>query len=134
MSASLQSDRRTRAPQVVEHQRGMRGFAAALFAFLVAAVGGTIDGIRVGGLGTIFAACLIGGTAIAALAVRRASVLWVVLAPPLICVVVALVSVVASSHSAVGLAADYLTHGFPTIAIAVAVGAAIAAIRLIAKR
>lgn len=132
MSASLQS--RPRQPQVVEHQRGMRGYAAALFAFVVSAIGGIVDGLRVGGLGTIFAACLIAATAIATLAVRRGSVLWVVLAPPLICVAVALVSVVTTSHSALGLAADYLTHGFPTIAIAVGVGAAIAAVRLIAKR
>jgi hypothetical protein len=134
VSASLQSGRRATPGPVTRSQRGPSGPIAALFALVVAGIGGAIDVITGPGLRITFACCLIGGAAIAALLVRRRDVLWVVFAPPLICVAIALVSIPLTNHGLIGLAADYLTHGFPPIAIATGVAAIIAVIRKLGGR
>jgi len=105
-----------------------------VFAFVVAGIGGAIDVATGAGLRITFACCLIGGAALAALIVRRRDVLWVVFAPPLICLAIALVSIPLTDHGLIGLAADYLTHGFPPIAIATAVAGLIAVVRKIGGR
>jgi hypothetical protein len=102
--------------------------------FVIAALGGMIDVFTGPGLRTLFAIALIAGTVIAALLVAWQESLWVVFAPPLICLALALINVVATSHSAVGLAADYLTHGFPPIAVAVGAAALINGVRALAAR
>jgi hypothetical protein len=133
VSASLQSGRRSAGP-VTRSQRGCSGPVATLFAFIIAGIGGAIDVATGPGLRITFACCLIGGTFIAALIVRTRDVLWIVFAPPLICVAIALVSIPLTDHGLIGLAADYLTHGFPPIGIAVAVAAVIAVIRKLGSR
>ena len=134
MSASLQSSRRRPSGPVTRSHRGVTGPAAAIFALIIAGIGGAIDIATGPGLRLIFAICLIGGSAIAALVVRRRDVLWVVFAPPLICVAIALISIPLTDHSLIGLAADYLTHGFPPIAIATGVAAIIAVLRKLGDR
>src|SRR5262249_12866382 len=86
------------------------------------------------GLRLTFACCLIGGSLIAAFLVRQRDVWWVVFAPPLICVVIALISIPLTDHGLIGLAADYLTHGFPPIAIATGAAAVVAVIRKLGAR
>lgn len=129
MSTNQQSSRRARPAAVIAKRPGVTGPAAALIAFIIAGVGGMVDALTGPGLRTIFAVALIVGSVLAAFIVRSNEVMWVIFAPPLICLALALVNVATSSHSATGLAADYLTHGFPAIAAAVAAAAVIGGIR-----
>lgn len=108
---------------------GLHGLLGAVLAAAIAAVGGVIDIFTGQGLRTLFAVCLAVGVAIAAFAVRRRQVLYVAFAPPLICLGLAMLNVLTTSYSATGLTIDYLTRGFPAIAVATGVGFAIAAIR-----
>jgi hypothetical protein len=112
---------------------GMAGPAAALLAFVVSAIGGSIDVFTGPGLRLLFTICLIGSTAVAAYLVRRSDLLWVILAPPLICLALAIVNVLTTSHSATGLTMDYLAHGFPAIALATGLAALIGAGRLLSR-
>lgn len=134
MSASLQSGRRTTSAPSVHGRRGLPGPAAALLALVIAGLGAAVDVFTGPGLRLLFAICLVGGCLLAVLLVRRRDVLWLVFAPPLICLALALVSVLTTSHSAVGLTADYLTHGFPPIALATVLCGIVAAVRAIAGR
>lgn len=113
---------------------GVPGPLAALFMLIVAGIGGVIDVHTGSGLSTLFAVTLIGSAVIAALAVRRREVLWVVFAPPLICVVVALIDKITTSNSLVALLTNYLTHGFPPLAFAVGAAAVIGIVRALVKR
>ena len=133
MTTGLQSERRP-STVVSTHQWGVPGPVAAFFALVVAGVAGTIDVMTGPGLRTLFEVALIGSIAIAAIAVRRREILWVILAPPLISVIVALINKVTTSNSLVALMTDYLTHGFPPLAISVCVAVAIAAVRFALRR
>lgn len=134
MSASLQSPRRATPGPVTRSHRGASGPVAVVFALIVAGIGGAIDIATGPGLRLTFACCLIGGSLIAALMVRQRDVWWVVFAPPLICVAIALISIPLTDHGLIGLAADYLTHGFPPIAIATGAAALVAVIRKLGAR
>ncbi len=134
MSASLQSPRRATPGPVTRSHRGASGPVAVAFALIVAGIGGAIDIATGTGLRLTFACTLIGASVVAALLVRRRDVWWVVFAPPLICVAIALISIPLTSHGLIGLAADYLTHGFPPIAIATGAAAVIAIIRKLGAR
>lgn len=134
MSTRASTRRRASAAATPRPRHGTSGPVAALIVFVIAALGGMIDVFTGPGLRTLFAIALIAGTVIAALLVAWQESLWVVFAPPLICLALALINVVATSHSAVGLAADYLTHGFPPIAVAVGAAALINGVRALAAR
>lgn len=108
---------------------GLHGLFGAVLAAAIAAVGGVIDIFTGQGLRLLFAICLAVGVAIAGFVVRRRHVLYVAFAPPLICLGLAMLNVLTTSYSATGLTIDYLTRGFPAIAVATGVGFAIAAIR-----
>jgi hypothetical protein len=113
---------------------GMAGPVAALLVFVVSGIAGSIDVFTGPGLRLLFTICLIASTAVAAALVRRGDLLWVVLAPPLICLALAMVNVLTTAHSATGLTMDYLAHGFPAIAIAVGLAALIGGIRLLNRK
>ncbi|MGI8870429.1 MAG: DUF6542 domain-containing protein [Mycobacteriales bacterium] len=112
-------------------ERGVHGLVASLVILVIAGIGGAVDSMTGDGLRTVFAVCLVVGVVIAGLVVRRSDVLYIVFAPPLVTVMLALVTVLTTSKSAFDLLASYLSNGFPPIAIASAVGALIAGIRLI---
>ncbi len=133
MSTSVKPPRSGSRPVLNPSRRGMAGPAAALLAFVVSGIGGSIDVFTGPGLRLLFAICLIGSTAVAAALVRRSDLLWVVLAPPLICLALAMVNVLTTSHSATGLTMDYLAHGFPAIAIATGLAALIGGVRLLSR-
>lgn len=134
MSTSASTRRARSAPAAPAPRHGASGPVAAFIVFVIAAIGGSIDAFTGPGLRTLFAVTLIVGTIFGALIVAWQESLWVVFAPPLICLALALINVLATSHSAVGLAADYLTHGFPPIAIAVGAAAVINGVRAFAGR
>lgn len=134
MSTRASTRRGTSAAAAPRPRHGASGPVAAFIAFVIAAIGGSIDAFTGPGLRTLFAVSLIVGTILAALVVAWQESLWVIFAPPLICLALALINVLATSHSAVGLAADYLTHGFPPIAIAVGAAALINGVRALAAR
>lgn len=113
---------------------GMAGPVAALLVFVVSGIAGSIDVFTGPGLRLLFTICLVASTAVAAALVRRGDLLWVVLAPPLICLALAMVNVLTTAHSATGLTMDYLAHGFPAIAIAVGLAALIGGIRLLNRK
>lgn len=133
MSTSLQPPRSGSRSVPAARQRGMAGPAAALLAFVVSGIGGSIDVFTGPGLRLLFTICLIGSTAAAAILVRRHDLLWVILAPPLICLALAIVNVLTTSHSATGLTMDYLAHGFPAIALATGVAAVIGGVRMLRR-
>lgn len=119
-------------PQV-RSERGVHGLLASLVTLIVAGIGGAVDIFTGDGLRTVFAVCLIIGVVAAGIVVRRRDALYIVFAPPLITALLALVNVATTSHGAVDLLASYLANGFPPIAIASAVGALIAGIRLLLR-
>ena len=97
-------------------------------------IAGSIDVFTGPGLRLLFTICLIASTAVAAALVRRGDLLWVVLAPPLICLALAMVNVLTTSHSATGADDGLPAHGFPAIAIAVGLAALIGGIRLLNRK
>ncbi|MGI9093606.1 MAG: DUF6542 domain-containing protein [Mycobacteriales bacterium] len=130
MSTTVRPDRRNPSRAgATSIESGLPGLAAALLAFVIAGVGGAIDIVTGDGLRTLFAGCLIAGVVVASFAARRSQVFYVVVSPPLTCLVLAMVTVLTTSNSAVDLTAAYLAHGFPAIAAAVGAGLLIALLR-----
>jgi hypothetical protein len=127
------SDVAGRRSPSVRGERGVHGLVAAFITLVIAGIGGAIDIFTGNGLRTVFAVCLIVGVVIAGIVVRRRDALYIVFAPPLITVLLALINVATTSKGAFDLMASYLAHGFPPIAIASAVGAVIAGIRLLSR-
>jgi hypothetical protein len=116
----------------------MTGVGAVLLLTGVAAVGGVLDVLAGSALKLIFAVGLVLGTLIAALLVVRRDILTVVFAPPLVFVAASAVAVLLgrgeTGGGIVDLATSWLVYGFPAMAIATGVAAAIALIRRSRRR
>lgn len=133
MSTGTDTSRSSGRQVVSPTERGISGPVAAAVAFVIAAVGAAIDVVTGDGLRTIFAVFLVAAVVVGIVIVRRRQVFYLVFAPPLICVALALLSVLTTSHSAKGLTLDYLAHGFPAIATATGVALVFAVIRLLTR-
>lgn len=133
MSTGTDTSRSSGRQVVSQTERGISGPVAAAVAFVIAAVGAAIDVVTGDGLRTIFAVFLVAAVVVGIVIVRRRQVFYLVFAPPLICVALALLSVLTTSHSAKGLTLDYLAHGFPAIATATGVALVFAVIRLLTR-
>lgn len=81
---------------------GLSGTGAVLLALGAGLAGGLFDVLTGPGLRTVFAVCFVLGCALAALTVRRQDLVVVVVAPPLVHVVIALVAALVSGSSSVG--------------------------------
>lgn len=133
MSTGTDTSRTSGRQVVSQTERGVSGPAAAAVAFVIAAVGAAVDVFTGDGLRTVFAVFLVAAVVVGVVVVRRRQVFYLVFAPPLICVALALLSVLTTSHSAKGLTLDYLAHGFPAIATATGVALVLAVIRLLTR-
>jgi hypothetical protein len=111
----------------------LTGVGAVLLLTGVAAVGGVLDVLAGSALKLIFAVGLVLGTLIAAMLVVRRDILTVVFAPPLVFVAASAVAVLLgrgeTGGGIVDLATSWLVYGFPAMAIATGVAAAIALVR-----
>jgi hypothetical protein len=111
----------------------LTGVGAVLLLAGIAAVAGVLDVLAGSSLRLIFACGLVLGALIASLLVRRRDLLMVVFAPPLVFVAASAVAVLlgrgGNGGTLIDLATSWLVFGFPAMAIATAVAAAIWLIR-----
>jgi hypothetical protein len=114
----------------------LRGAVAVLGVFLLTLAAAAADSYIGLGLGMITLIALTLGSAIAALVVRRRDLVSVVVAPPLVFVVVAVVNIALAPSAPLNAAtlATLLVRGFPAMGVATAVAAVIALGRLVARR
>ncbi|MGH8862632.1 MAG: DUF6542 domain-containing protein, partial [Jatrophihabitantaceae bacterium] len=126
------------APPV--HQRGLRAWAALLVLVAIMVLGLVVDGFRGQQLGTGFDLGIIAGSIAAIIVVRRSSMFWVVVAPPIAYSLGAGISLYTRSSGLsdrsvlIDAATNWLVYGFPAIAAATAGVLIIAGIRLITRR
>jgi hypothetical protein len=120
----------------VRPRRGLTAPRAVLLLVAVALVGGVADLITGTGLRLGFAVGLTLGALLAAMLVRRHSLLAVVFAPPLVFLVASLAFVLADPGQAGGngklidAATGWLVYGFPTMVTATGVAVVTAGIRV----
>lgn len=111
----------------------LTGVGAVLLLAGIAAVAGVLDVLAGSSLRLIFACGLVLGALIASLLVRRRDLLMVVFAPPLVFVAASAVAVVLgrgeNGGTLIDLATSWLVFGFPAMAIATGVAAAVWLIR-----
>lgn len=109
---------------------------AILGVIAVTLVGAGADSFVGVGLGVITLVALVISTGMAAALVRRRDLGTVMVAPPLVFVGVAVVNIALAPSATFSLPtmATLLIRGFPTMAIAVVVGLAVALVRLITRR
>jgi hypothetical protein len=126
---------RTASPAAAEGSK-LRGSLAVLGVFLLTLAGGAVDSFFGIGLGTITLVALAAGTSAATLLVRRRDLLTVVVAPPLVFTLVAVVNIALAPSATLNLPtmATLLVRGFPTMAVATVIAAVFAVVRLITRR
>ncbi|HEY6746592.1 MAG TPA: DUF6542 domain-containing protein [Mycobacteriales bacterium] len=111
----------------------LTGVGAVLLLAGIAAVAGVLDVLAGSSLRLIFAVGLVLGALIAALLVRRRDLLMVVFAPPLVFVAASAVAVLLgrgeSGGTLIDLATSWLVFGFPAMAVATGVAAAVWLVR-----
>ncbi|WP_104524942.1 DUF6542 domain-containing protein [Blastococcus atacamensis] len=114
----------------------LRGVLAVAGIFLLTLAGCGIDSFVGTGLGLITLVALAAGTAMAALLVRRRDLLTVVVAPPLVFVLVAVVNAALAPSATLNAAtlATLLVRGFPTMVAATGVALLLALFRLVSRR
>lgn len=134
------------ASQGLEQVPGVRrgssvtGLGAVLLIVAVSLVGACLDLLTGTGLRLAFAVTLTLGAGVAAVMVRRASLLVVVLAPPLVYLAASVAALLAApgGSGSIGTLSDaataWLIYGFPTIAAATGVAVVVAGLRLAASR
>jgi hypothetical protein len=134
-------DRRTRRPGPEDRpvDRGgsrLRGIVAVLGVFLVSLAGAAIDSFLGVGLGTVTLLALVASTALATLLVRRRDAVTVIVSPPLVFVLVAVVNVGFAPSASFSLAtvATLLVRGFPAMGIATGLALLIGLFRLVTRR
>ncbi|MGY2082645.1 DUF6542 domain-containing protein [Blastococcus sp. SYSU DS0539] len=117
-------------------ESSLPGAVAVLGIFLLTLAGCAVDSFVGMGLGMITLVALSGGTAIATLLVRRRDLLSVIVAPPLVFVLVALVNISLAPSAPLNLPtmATLLVRGFPTMAAATAVAIVLTVVRLVTRR
>jgi uncharacterized protein DUF6542 len=114
----------------------LRGAVAVLGIFLLTLVAAAADSYIGLGLGTITLVALTAGTVVAGLLVRRADLLSVVVAPPLVFVAVALANIGLAPSASLNLPtlATLLVRGFPAMGIATAAAVLVCLFRLVTRR
>ena len=139
--AAARDGRRSGAPAAgrrVETVGGPRvhGALAVLGVFLVTLLAAAVDSFLSSGLGIISVVALTASTVVAALVTRRRDLLSVLVAPPLVYVVVAVVNVALAPAATLGLPAiaTLLVRGFPAMGIATAAAVVISLFRLVTRR
>jgi hypothetical protein len=125
-------------------QRGgvaLTGVGAIALAFVIALIGAGVDLLTGVGLRRSFAIALVVGAVVAALLVRLKDLYAVAVAPPLIYIAISILASIPHANGAFGskqkfaaLAANWLVYGFPEMAAATILAAAIATVRLLANR
>lgn len=119
----------------------LRGLLAVVAVFLVTLAAAGVESFIATGLSTMTMIALVASTAVATLIVRRRDLLSVVVCPPLVFTMVAVVNMVAapsvhiSGVKAFGLLMlTTLVQNFPAMAVATGVGLVIGLIRFAARR
>ena len=134
------ADDRLRAARAAAPQRGLRAWVALLVLVAIMVVGILVDSLRGQQLGTGFDLGIIIGSAVAIIAVRRSSMFWIVVSPPLVYSIGAGVSLYLRSGGLhdrgvlIDAATNWLVYGFPAIAAASASVLIIAGVRLITRK
>ncbi|MGY1849443.1 MULTISPECIES: DUF6542 domain-containing protein [unclassified Blastococcus] len=114
----------------------LRGSLAVLGVFLLTLAGGAVDSFFGIGLGLITLVALAIGVSAATLLVRRRDLLTVIVAPPLVFTLVAVVNIVLAPSATLNLPtmATLLVRGFPTMAVATAIALLLSVVRLVTRR
>ncbi|MCZ2858025.1 DUF6542 domain-containing protein [Blastococcus sp. VKM Ac-2987] len=125
----------TAAPAATRESK-LRGSLAVLGMFLLTLAGCAVDSFVGMGLGMITLVALSASTAAAALLVRRRDLLSVIVAPPLVFVLVAVVNISLAPSATLNLPtmATLLVRGFPTMAVATAIAVVLTLVRLVTRR
>jgi hypothetical protein len=112
------------------------GAIAVLGLFLVTLLAAGLDSFLGSGLGLISVIALTAGSVVAALVTRRRDLLSVVVAPPLVYVLVAVVNVGLAPSVTLSLPslATLLVRGFPAMGIATGAAVVVALFRLVTRR
>ncbi len=128
--------RSRRAGPSAGRESRLRGGVAVIGMLLVTLAVAGIDSFIGIGLGLLTLAALVGVTAAAVLVVRRRDLLTVVVAPPLVFLAVAFLTIglTPSATFTLPTVATLLVRGFPTMAIATGVALVLALVRLVARR
>ncbi|CAN5699990.1 hypothetical protein BH18ACT7_BH18ACT7_25940 [soil metagenome] len=123
------------APREDPQRLTLTGAGALLLLTLAGAAGATIDLLFGAGLETATMVLLPIGALAASWLVRRSALFWVLIAPPLVYlgVLAGSLLITTGALSLAALAAG-LVYGFPTMAIASAVGVAVGALRQVTQR
>jgi hypothetical protein len=114
----------------------LRGMVAVLAIFVVTLAGAAVDSFLGMGLDTVTLIALVGTSAAGTLLVRRRDVFSVVVCPPLVYVIVALVDVALAPSATLSLPtlATLLIRGFPAMGIATAVALVLGLVRVARRR
>ena len=114
----------------------MHGALAVLGVLLVTLLAAAVDSFLSSGLGIISVVALTASSVVAALVTRRRDLLSVLVAPPLVYVVVAVVNVALAPAATLSLPslATLLVRGFPAMAVATAAAVVISLVRLATRR
>jgi hypothetical protein len=109
---------------------------AVLAIFVVTLAGAAVDSFLGMGLDTVTLIALVGTSAAGTLLVRRRDVFSVVVCPPLVYVIVALVDVALAPSATLSLPtlATLLIRGFPAMGIATAVALVLGLVRVARRR
>lgn len=125
--------RRYDPPAAASTGPSLTGVGAVLLLTGIAAVAGVLDVLAGSALRLIFACGLVLGALIASVLVRRRDLLTVVFAPPLVFVAASAVAVLlgrgGSGGGLLDLATSWLVFGFPAMAVATGVAAAVWLVR-----
>ncbi len=115
---------------------GLRGALAVLGVFVITLAGGAVDSFLGVGLGTLTLVTLVAASAVGTLLVRKRDLLSLVVAPPLVFVLVAVVNIGLAPSASLNLPtlATILIRGFPTMAVATVAALVVAIVRWAARR
>jgi uncharacterized protein DUF6542 len=119
----------------------LTGMGAVALAFVIALIGAGVDLLTGSGLRRTFAIALVIGAVVAALLVCTSDLYAVAVAPPLIYISISILASIPDANGAfsnkakfAALAANWLVYGFPEMAAATVLAAAIATIRILLNR
>lgn len=121
-------------------ERGLSWWAALLVLFGIAAVGGLIDTASSGQIGGGFNIGIVVASLAAIVLVRRSQMFPIVIAPPIVYTVAAVLQLylrsggLSNRQVVFDAAANYLVYGFPAIACATAAVLIVSGARLIIRR
>ncbi|HET6876507.1 MAG TPA: DUF6542 domain-containing protein [Jatrophihabitans sp.] len=128
------------AARAAAPERGLVWWAALLVLFAIAAVGGIIDSASSGQIGQGFNIGIVVASLAAIVLVRRSQMFPIVIAPPIVYTVAAVLQLylrsggLSDKRVVFDAAANYLVYGFPAIASATAVVLIVGGVRLIIRR